>query len=328
VVILANIPRFTVQQARQLEQYVYGGGGLLIAPGNLARIDDYNTQLWRDGAGVMPAQLESPVPPDGSQATSLLGLELSHPIFRFLQGHDEPLPATTIERYFPVRVPEGASRVIGRYASGMPFLIEGCYGHGRVLLMTTSLDLDWSRLPLSSFYLPFLQSTVCYLASVQPERNLSPGQPIVALLDKVSDPRNIRISGPQSGGSGDPPTEALRLNDGYEVRFTNTMTPGIYRIRQQSRPIAFAVTVPRDESNLSPLPPARWERLEKMLGFHRAEPDPASVSAEFAAARRREELWPLLLGGVLALAVLELALTRFWLAAEEPRPNDAAGGVA
>jgi len=277
----------------------------------------------------MPAELESPVPADGSQATSLLGLEMSHPIFRFLQGHDEPLPATTIGRYFPVHAPEGRSSVIGRYASGKPFLVEGSFGRGRVLLMTTSLDMDWNRLPLSSFYLPFLQSTVCYLAaSTQPQRNLSPGQPIVALLDKVSDPRNLRIRGPDGSGIGDQPMETLRLNDGYEARFTNTMTPGVYRVRQQQPPIAFAVSVPRDESNLSPLTPDRWNRLEKMLGFHRAEPDPASVSADFAAARRREELWPLLLAAVIALAVLELALTRLWTTVGDPPTALAAGGTA
>jgi hypothetical protein len=195
--------------------------------------------------------------------------------------------------------------------------------------MTTSLDLDWSRLPLSNFYLPFLQSSVCYLAaSAQPERNISPGQPIVALLERVSDPNNLRMQGPPGSGMGDQPIVALRLNDGYEARFTNTMAPGVYRIRQQPRPIAFAVTVPRDESDLSPLTADSWNRLETMLGFHRSEPDPASVSADFAASRRRQELWPLLLAGVLALAVLELALTRFWSIADEPRPVHAAGGLS
>ena len=37
---------------------VYGGGGLLVAPGNLSRIENYNEQLWRDGSGILPAELQ------------------------------------------------------------------------------------------------------------------------------------------------------------------------------------------------------------------------------------------------------------------------------
>src|SRR5205085_11472630 len=37
VVILANLERFTASEARRIEQFVYGGGGLLVAPGSLTR---------------------------------------------------------------------------------------------------------------------------------------------------------------------------------------------------------------------------------------------------------------------------------------------------
>src|SRR5205085_7110932 len=64
LVILANVPQFTAEQVRLLEQSVYDGGGLLLAPGSLARVDAYNTQLYRDGQGLMPARLESPTAAD------------------------------------------------------------------------------------------------------------------------------------------------------------------------------------------------------------------------------------------------------------------------
>ncbi len=315
VVILANIARFTPRQVRQIEQYVYGGGGLLVTTGNLVRIDDYNTQLWRDGAGVLPAELEPAVAADGSQSTTLLGLELNHPIFRFLQGREDPLPTVTIGRYYPARSAELRGRVLARYASGKPFLIESSYGRGKVVLMTTSLDMDWTTLPLSNFYLPMVQSLVRYLASgPQLERDVLIGQPIVATFENTAVPPNVRVSIP--GTNFEPQPEPLRIGNGYEVRFANTLAPGIYRIRGrisgEVRSTAFAVNGPRDESDLASLTPDRWNALERELGFNRVESDPAVISASMAQARRHRELWPILLASVLGLGIFELVLARAW----------------
>ncbi len=100
VVILANVERFTPAAAHALAKYVYSGGRLLVAPGSLSRVEDYNAQLYRDGAGILPAMLQAPTAADGSEATSLLGLQTDHPVFQFLRGRFE-LPAATIGRYFP-----------------------------------------------------------------------------------------------------------------------------------------------------------------------------------------------------------------------------------
>ena len=52
--------------------------------------------------------------------------------------------------------------------------------------MTTALDADWSTLPLSNFYLPFVQSAVRYLAGgAVPDGNLSPGKVIQLKFDEV-----------------------------------------------------------------------------------------------------------------------------------------------
>jgi hypothetical protein len=127
VIILANVPQITAETARALEQRVYEGGGLIIAPGNYTRVDNFNSLLYRDGLGLSPAKLEAAVAGDGSRATALLGLELAHPIFRFRRGSD-PLPGAVIGRYFPAIPRQGDSRVLATYGSGEPFLIEGPRG--------------------------------------------------------------------------------------------------------------------------------------------------------------------------------------------------------
>src|SRR5439155_1425092 len=78
----------------------------------------------------------------------------------------------------------GASRRIASLSNGRPFLLERPYGRGRVLMFTTTLGPDWNRLPMSSIYLPLLQSAVRYLAGASlPDRNLKPFEPIEISFD-------------------------------------------------------------------------------------------------------------------------------------------------
>src|SRR5207248_1533117 len=123
VVVLANVDRFTSAQARDLEQYVFSGGGVLIAPGNVSRIDEYNNVLFRFGAGILPASLSPPTPPTESVALPLTDLDSSHPIFRFLNNHTDLGPAATVTRFFPAMPRTADARVLGNYASGSPFVI-------------------------------------------------------------------------------------------------------------------------------------------------------------------------------------------------------------
>jgi hypothetical protein len=47
--------------------------------------------------------------------------------------------------------------------SGIPLLVEGRVGRGRVLLFTGTVDLDWGNFPLQSAFMPFVQRLVSYL---------------------------------------------------------------------------------------------------------------------------------------------------------------------
>jgi hypothetical protein len=316
VVIVANVERFTAVQARDLEQFVYGGGGVLFAPGNVAQANDYNDGLYRDGAGILPASLQPATAVDGAAATSLLGIELNHPIFRFLKGRPDPIPSAAIVRYFPAvpRAPGG--RVLASYVSGKPFLIESAAGRGRVLLVTTALDSDWTTLPLSNFFLPFVQSAVRYLAgSGSVDRNLHPGQPIRASIDGPVDDQSITIQPP--GGRHEPIT-ASRFEDRSELHYAGTEEPGVYRLRYKSegkeKTVHYVVTPSSGESDLTPLTDEQWRTLQERVGFERVDPARSPVSAAVARDRVGRELWPLLLGVVLVLAAVEMGLAKMWSA--------------
>jgi hypothetical protein len=311
VVVLADVPTLTDAQTRALEEHVYGGGGLLVAPGSLTRVDDYNAALYRDGAGLLPASLSPATPRDGSGETALMAIDPTHPIFGFLKDRPDPTPAARIIRYFPAvpRVPD--ARVLGSYATGKPFAIEGRSGRGRVLMVTTALDSDWSSLPLSNFYLPFVQSAVRYLAaSESADRNLAPGEPIVAMLDEPVDPSAVRIRLPD-GSEVSPLVD--RSGDQVEARFASTQTPGEYRlIPRPGQRINYVVQASREESDLTPLTPARLDQLRGQLGLTVIDTSKTTMSAAMGNNRQAHELWPLLMAAVMVLAVGEMGLARMW----------------
>lgn len=313
VVILANIERFTPAQSRAIEQYAYGGGGVLVAPGSLARVDSYNEQLWRDGAGILPAELEDATAADGSEATAIVGYDPSTPVFRFLHDQPDLTLSSTIGRYFPTNARPSDAHTLAWYTSGAPFLIESRAGRGKVLLMTTSLDADWSTLPLSTFYLPFVQSAVRYLAAgTLPSRNLQLGEPIESSFDDPAEDR-ATIELPDGDQRQVP---LARFGATGDLRFTETNDPGIYRVRARERTgerlLLFAVRPPREESDLTQLTDARWDELERGLHLRRIDPNERAIATVVAGSREGIDLWPWAIGAVMLLAAVELGLARHW----------------
>ena len=316
VVVLANVERLTAAQAQAVEQFVYDGGGLLVAPGNLSRYDEYNASLYKDGAGVLPAKLYAPTAADGSQATGLLGIELDHPVFRFARGRPDPLPPATIARYFPVtRRPD--ARRLAEYGSGDAFVVVGESGRGRVLLVTVPLDADWSTLPLTNFYLPFVQSAVRYLASGSiADRNVQPVRPLVCEVDPPAEGAAATVF-PPDGSKVELPV--LRFGRRGEVRFADTERPGRYRLVLHAgggapeRTLTYVVPAPRVESDLTPLTEHRWRELRDGLGLVVIDPQDRPIADALAGPRGGRELWAVALGAVIALALCELLVAR-WVA--------------
>jgi hypothetical protein len=320
VAILADVQQFSPAQGRELEQFVYGGGGLLVAPGALSRVESYNDVLYRDGAGILPAQLHEATSPDGSDATSLLGFDLDSPVFAFLRNRPAAPSAAVIARYFPCEPRQSQSgagvpwrqvdaTVLARYLSGQPFLIEGSAERGRVLLLTTSLDADWTTLPLTNFYLPFVQSAVRYLTGPEPQRNLSAGQPIQMELPAASaDDASVTLTRPDG--------QRLRLDlfgdpSRRMARYTDTSLPGVYTIDAPGIPPEYFVTHgSSDEADLTQLTPRQWESLESDLSARRIDDSTTPIPAAMAKERQGWELEPILLGVALVLGVLELVVSR------------------
>lgn len=312
VVILANVARLPAARVKELEQFVYSGGGLFVSVGNLTRIDAYNAMLFRDHAGLLPAMLSAPATSLPAEGTTLGSLQIDHPAFQFLKGRTDLIPPIAIARYCPAEAGGADARIIATLKTGDPFLIERTYGRGRVILQTSTIDADWNTLPLTNFYLPMMQGCIRYLAaSNTTNRNLSPGQPIEAVFNDAIENKATLV---RPDGASE--LDLLRIGDRLEARFEETTVPGRYSLKVKTaggkRRVQFIVTTPRDESELAPLDDARWQSLQKSLHFTRIDPDRDRLAAAISGGRSGRELWMTVLALVMALSIGELVLARLW----------------
>jgi hypothetical protein len=305
IIFLANDGDLTDIQARALEQLVFDGGGLFIAPGNLVDPQRYARLLPH----ILPATLSAPTSADGASATTIATVTTHHPLFAPFNGNPMPAAQLSVARFFPAAPAPGAS-VLASYQSGQPFLVESHYGGGKVLLMTTPLDADWSSLPLSDIYVPLLQSAVKYLATTQSSHNLNLGDPLIAEFPEA-DAHNATIETPDEKFTA---ADVVTVAGKAAILFGNTSQVGAYTIRYHTaageRSLQYVVRAPQEEADLTPLTPQRWDELANSLGFDTLDTARTPIDAALSGRRRGHELWGYLILGVLTLGVVELLVER------------------
>lgn len=165
VVVLANVSD-PAPLADDLLAFVERGGGLLLAVGPQVLANRWNESLQ----DLLPAPL-SEVKNRGAgtfdQAPAgLMSPPMDRPELRvFRTGGASVFPRVRFGRVYAVtsRMAPGAE-VWLRYSDGLPALLARSHGQGRVLLFTSSLDDDWTDLPLRSIYVPLVHQLVRGLA--------------------------------------------------------------------------------------------------------------------------------------------------------------------
>jgi len=154
VVILAHVATLRRSVVKGLTKFVRRGGGLLITLGSLVNPEYYNLVL---GPALLPGRLRSiraggisgAAGTDGRYTLAggdpALARDLADPSTR------KALLTSRVHRHGLVS-PRG-HRVLLRLVGGAPLLLERRIARGRVLLWTTTIDRDWTDLPLRPAYL-------------------------------------------------------------------------------------------------------------------------------------------------------------------------------
>gem|GEM_PF-287802 len=169
VVVLANVARVAPKSADKLKNFVRDGGGLFLTMGSQVDPTSWNQSM----AELLPKplrgvkQLAEREDPDAPLKITHIGTRLrEHPVFRvFDLAGGAALQSTQVYSYMLLEpsLPDQVRQILA-YKDSAPALVERKVGDGRVLLLTTTIDRDWSDLPVRTAYLPLTRRIVQYLA--------------------------------------------------------------------------------------------------------------------------------------------------------------------
>lgn len=169
VIVLANVEALGDAMRDALKDFVRDGGGLWITVGSHVRADQYN----RSFGELLPQRLRSVTKlsdvddPDANiRATRFSSIDYRSPLFQaFSMPGGQSIQSARVFSYLLLE-PDAESKatVLASYADGGPAIVEASHGRGRVLLWTTSIDVDWTDLPIRTAYVPLVHRTLRYLA--------------------------------------------------------------------------------------------------------------------------------------------------------------------
>ena len=181
-------------------------------------------------------------------------------------------------------------------------------GRGRVLLLTTTVDREWTDLPIRPGFLPLIQEAARYLAGA-PSGEAATAIAVGQKREIALDPDDRRVEIVQPAGESRWLTPPARSGDAHARRtltFGETDEPGFYRVRA-ARSDGDDRRASRRRVRGQPRP----ARVRPGASRRRQAPRPRHGVADGRRGRprRRLELWHALGAAAIALVLLESLLT-------------------
>lgn len=268
-VVLANVGALPAEVVERLRAFVAAGHGVLFTLGSQIDFDAYN----RTFGDLLPHPLRdlTKAADDvaGTPPLAIGDVDWEHPVLAGLgNAAQESLRASRTRSHFNLDVGGRIKTLpVLRFDNGAPALVERrSVSGGRVLMLTTSLDVDMSDLALRSAFPALVQRTVRYLAqaigaaAVDPVRVGDSAQlpvPTEALDVALVSPAGVRSEKSTEDGA------RRRLVFG-PLTETGFYTASIKTGDWQAAPrLDVAVNAALDESDWKPIIP---ERLSEALG--------------------------------------------------------------
>ena len=280
VIFLCNVAN-PAPLVDSLLKFVESGGGLVMSMGDQVDLDRANELL----AALLPARFtEVKTRGRGTFEQSPVGLSLpalEQPEFRvFRTGGTSSFSRVRFGRLAGTEPAlQGASEILLRTTDGLPILLSRRVGKGRVLLFTSSLDDDWTDLPLRGLFVPLVHQLTRSLAgsllsgesrAVEVGEALSLPVPVVAgSAAWVVDPRGRHW-----------PLDLGAAGEDGQVAFRETHVVGHYALysaqpgeREASLGLRFAARVPLEESRLKTVDEAQLLESIPGLILYGSEPE-------------------------------------------------------
>jgi hypothetical protein len=313
LVALLNLAQPSPAMALALARFVSAGGGLFISVGDRVDATVWNERMAKllpqplglpRTASALPGQHAGEIV-DDRPAERLAPIDRSHPLLANFPEHGEGLVSARFFKYMLLDpAPESPERsVILRYESGAPALVEKQVGKGRVMLLSTTVDREWTDLPIRPGFLPLVREAARRLVGVTGDddaASLRAGE--ARILAFTGDEQRLEVSRPDGSVWV---ARREQASAARSVLYGETDRLGTYHVRAVgpdgtvvARPEQdFVVNLDTRESNPARLDPA-------------LRPDRIAVASPGAKPpKHRVELWHSLAAVMIGLLLFESVLT-------------------
>lgn len=300
-VFLAGVSSLDDAAIGRLEEYLIGGGGIVVVPGDGIDSGLYNRKILPRLFGQVRI---GSVLEHGDGSVLVDEFDTEHPLFQiFRQGLDLAFEEVRVSRRFDLEAGGQAFSLV-RTSDGRPFLVESRKGAGRALLWATGFDLTWSDLPNRPLFLPLVHETVRYLYSggALYKASLTVGAAYTKDLSSVAlGEEELVCRTPLEEVVLQPRAEGDLLS----VEFEETSVPGFYEVMAGGFSEWFAVNLSTRESNLEPI---HASDLKDHPGFSlfRVIPHGTKLERPVMESRYGRELWWELVWLALLVAFVEM----------------------
>ncbi|HLX59714.1 MAG TPA: BatA domain-containing protein [Planctomycetota bacterium] len=309
VAIIANVSELPAEKTRALQTFVERGGGAIFFLGKRVNAPSFNA--WAKAANLAPVEL---LEDTGDASAKNEGVAINakasdHPLAQKIAALPPKIVDTPrVRRYFKSKLlPEGREilRIAGADA---PLLAERQLGRGKVLLVTTTADREWTDLPVHPLFVIMLHESIASMSAQANERPFLVGEPLLLQLPGRSEQTVMTVKNP----AGDKSEIALTERAGIPtLEFNRAELPGFYEIQAAGEPgiTLMAANVDTSESDVRSLRgPAFSTALSGVPGIVLAED--GDLMRAITESRMGRELWTELLILALVLFVFESLLAR------------------
>jgi len=324
VVVLANVSSLKDDQTSALSSFVRNGGGLWLALGDQVDADWYNEVLGGEANDLLPLSIRNigGSLSDDSVRTRVVASHFEHPALSlFNDRRNGNLADADLWRWH--RLTESAdigtqdATVLARLETGDVFLAEKKVNKGIVIQMATTVDGDWTNMPVRSCYLPLVQQIASYLADqVTPPRNLPAGATLTHYLPEKAAGKTLNVTSPDGSTYT---VKAVKRGSQSVAEFSDTRRPGTYQMSdEEGSSVKFVTSASPRESRLDRMSEEEIRESTNALAesidfIDASEKDALAQYLELDGARTfGRETWKILLGAVLVLVLLELILQRIF----------------
>ena len=253
VVVLADVPRITSEQAEELSASVRQGNGLIWFAGDRVDAAEWNQLSGSDGKLILPARLGPLIDArdDLGVGKPLAPTLPDHALCRPLQSLPEDLlNETRFLKRMQVEPTEASLSVLSLAGTNSPLLLEHSLGRGQVCMFTSSAHTVWNNMALTPVFPLLLQQVVTYMAGREYEQPREVGDSLSLFYVDQPDVTDAVFDTPSQKTMVVPVTE---YRGRYLAMLEKSEEAGFYtaRVSLQAPGMPIAVNVDTRESDVS-----------------------------------------------------------------------------